>query len=140
MGILSDFFLASGDAVPDYAGGAQFDASDKCQFKGLTPLQAGQFLAVLRGQKYTVEMVREFQLVTPEEAEQWTMCVPQDMVAAMAGIHDENITEIAGTFADITAKELRWTPQDFVPVVTELSALARRAIETGKSMYLWNSL
>src|SRR6188472_744591 len=56
MGILSDFFLAQNTSIPNYAGGEEIDTADKCQFKGLSPLQGGQFLAVLRGQKYVVDM------------------------------------------------------------------------------------
>src|SRR5688572_5145672 len=67
MGLLSDFFIADASPVPKYDGGGAFVDADKCQFKGLSPLQCGQFLAVLRGQEYTIDMVSEFKLVTPEE-------------------------------------------------------------------------
>lgn len=138
MGILSDFFIAERSTVPKYDGGEKLDAADKCQFKGLSPLQGGQFLAVLRGQEYVVDMVSEFKLVTPEEAEEWTMAVPQDMVDKLAAIQNDQIAEIAAQFARATSEELGWSPEDFVPIVTELAALARRAIESGKAMYLWN--
>jgi len=140
MGILSDFFIADGSTVPNYDGGEEFDTTDKCQFKGLSPLQGGQFLAVLRGQEYVVDMVSEFKLVTLEDAEDWTMSVPQDMVDKLATIQNDQISDIAAQFANATREELGWSPDDFIPVVTELVALARRAIETNKSMYLWNCL
>lgn len=140
MGILSDFFIADGSIVPDYQGGEAVDRSDKYQLKGITPLQAAQLLAVLRGQEYVVGMVREFKLVSPEEAEEWTMSVPQDMVHALAQIQGDQTAEIAAQFARATSEELEWSPNDFEPIVRELAALARRAMETGKSMYLWNSL
>ena len=85
-------------------------------------------------------MVSEFTLVTPEDAEDWTMSVPQDMVDNLAAIQANQIPDVAAQFANATREELGWSPDDFIPVVTELAALARRAIETNKSMYLWNCL
>jgi hypothetical protein len=140
MGLLSDFFIAEASPVPEYEGGETFDAADKCQFKGLTPLQGAQFLAVLRGQNYMVDLVSEFKLMTPEEAEDWTMSVPQDMVKALAKLQPTEVPALAAKFAEATVEELGWSPNDFVPIVRDLSALARRAVEKGKTMFLWNCL
>ena len=138
MGILSDFFLADPSPVPVYEGGEAFDDADKCQFKGLSPLQGGQFLAVLRGKKYAVNMVSEFKLVTPEDAEDWTMSVPPDFVHALAKLKPNEIPALAAEFAKATAEELGWSADDFVPIIKDLSQLARRAVQMGKTMYLWN--
>jgi hypothetical protein len=140
MGILSDFFIADASPVPKYDGGMAFDSADKCQFRRLTPLEVGRFLAVLRGQDYVVEMISEFKLLTPEIAEDWTHSVPHDMVSALARFQPDEIPVLAAKFADATAEELGWSADDFVPVVRDLSALARRAVERGKSMYFWNCL
>ena len=140
MGILSDFFIADASRVPEYEGGERFDDADKCQFKGLTPLQVAQFLAVLRGQEYDVDMVGEFRLVTPTEAEDWTMVVPQDFANALAELSPSEIPELAGKFAEATSEELGWSADDFVPIVRDLSALARRAVEKGKALFFWNCL
>ena len=140
MGLLSDFFIADASPVPNYAGGEAFDEADKCQYKGLTPLQGGQFLAVLRRQAYAVELISEFKLVTPEDAEDWTTMVPPDMVQALAKLPPTEVPALAAQFAAATAAELGWSPADFVPIVRDLTALARRAIEKGQAMYLWNCL
>ena len=140
MGLLSDFFIADATPVPNYEGGESIDEADKCQFKNLTPLQAAQFLAVLRDQDYVMELMNEFELVTPEDAEDWTMSVPDDMVASLAKIETADIGAIAARFADATSEELGWSPEDFVPIVSELSKLGRRAIAANKKMYLWNCL
>jgi hypothetical protein len=140
MGLLSDFFIADAIPVPNYDGGESIDEADKCQFKNLTPLQAAQFLAVLRDQSYVVELMNEFELVTPEDAEDWTMSVPDDMVASLAKLETANIGTIASRFADATSEELGWSPEDFVPIVSKLSELGRRAIATNKKMFLWNCL
>ena len=38
---------------------------------------------------------------------------------------------IARRFAAATSQELGWSPDDFVAIVTEMAALARRAIDGG---------
>lgn len=140
MGLLSHFFIADESPVPNYEGGEAFDDADKCQFKGLTPLEGAQLLAVLRGEPYEVDMVSEFQLVTPEDAEDWTMAVPPDFVNALAGLEVDKIPGLAAKFAEATAEELGCPAEDFVPIISDLSSLARRALEKGKTMFLWNSL
>ena len=138
MGLLSDFFIAEATPVPDYQAGEEFDDLDKCQFNDLSPLQVAQFLAVLRGQEYVVAMIREFQLVTPEDADEWTMTVPQDMVSALAALEAADVPNTASQFAAATSQELGWSPDEFVPIVKALSVLSQRAIATNKRMYLWN--
>jgi hypothetical protein len=140
MGLLSTFFIANGSPVPNYEGGEEFDDADKCQFAGLTPLEGAQLLAVLRGETYQDDMISEFTLVTPEDAEDWTMAVPPDFVNALAGLEANEIPGLAAKFAEATAEELGSPADDFVPLISDLSSLARRALESGKTMFLWNSL
>ena len=106
MVILSDFFIADPSSVSDYASAEAVEAEDKCQLKGITPLQAAQMLAVLRGQDYSMELIGEFPLLTPEDAEDWTMSVPSDMVDSLAAITPGDIADLARRFADATSAEL----------------------------------
>lgn len=140
MGMLSDFFIADEDAATNYDGGEAIPDSDKCQFKWISPLQAAQFLSVIRDQPYSVEMIGEFELITPQEAEDWTMRVPSDMVHALSELPPEEVPPLASKFATITSEELGWPPEDFVSVIQELSVLAKRAVESGNSMFLWNCI
>jgi hypothetical protein len=136
MGILCDFFIVDGSTVPNYDVGQDFDDADKCECKGLTALEWTQFLAILRGQEYSVDLDSEFRLITPEDADNWTMSVPQDMVDRL----NTQVAEIAALLTTATSEELAWSANDLIPLITELAALARRAIATKKSIFLWNSL
>jgi hypothetical protein len=82
----------------------------------------------------------EFPSLTPPDAEESTQRVPTDMTSALAALNDSEIPEVAQRCADVTAEELGWPPDDFQDVLRQLRALARRARDAGKSMYLWNSL
>jgi hypothetical protein len=138
MGILSDFFIASGDAALSYD--ESFPAQDVCHAKSITPLEAAGMLAVLRGGADRLGLIGEFDCLTAQEADNWTMSVPDDMVTALASIDEGNVSRIATQFADATQEELGWGAADFEPIVTQLAALARKAGATNKKMFLWNSL
>jgi hypothetical protein len=94
----------------------------------------------LRGGGDRIEMIDAFPLLTPEEAEEWTMSVPDDMTTALAALDGSQLPKVAQRCADETAEELGWSSDDFQDVLKQLRALARRALDTGKPMYLWNSL
>jgi len=140
MSILSDFFIAEIGSIPNYEGGDGFASQDKCQLRRITPLEASGMLSVLRGGIDRMELFGEFELLTPQDAEEWTMSVPLDMVESLAALDEDSIPTTAKSFAEVTADELGWQEQDFVPVVTDLSALAKRALSSGKTIFLWNCL
>lgn len=139
MGILSDFFVADEDGASEY-NGEGFAPEDVCQAKGITSLEAAGMLAVLRGGGDPVTIMDEFELVTPQEANAWTMSVPQDMVDALAALEEAAVPTISREFARATAEELGWSQADFEPLVNDLRALAKRAREQGTRMYLWNCI
>jgi hypothetical protein len=140
MGILSDFFIADRTEKTEYDGGPDFHAEERCQFKSITPLEAAGILSVLRGGGDRLDMLDAFPLLTPEEAEQWTIGIPAEMTTALAAIDDLQIPSLAQKCADVTGEELGWSSKDFEDVLNRLRALARRAVASDKSMYLWNSL
>ncbi len=140
MGVLSDFFIADEGSFLKYDGGPDFPADDRCQFQSITPLEAAGMLSVLRGGGDRFEMIGEFAFLTPEDAEEWKISVPVDMVDSLARLNETRLTEVAAACSEITSEELGWSNGDFQIVLSHLSALARRSVETNRSMYLWVSL
>lgn len=140
MSILSDFFISDDPGVPTYDGGSEFPAEDRRQFRRITPLEAAGILTVLRGGGDQITILKEFPILTDEDAEAWIMRVPVDMASILASLDESQLSTVAQRCAEVTAEELGWGSNEFEEVVRELSDLARRAIETGKTMYLWNCL
>jgi hypothetical protein len=140
MSLLSDFFITTESDVSFYDGDPSFSGSDRVQLNRITPLEAAGLLEALRGGGDGVEMISEFPLLTPQDADAWTMGVPDDFVSRLAGLDDGSVRDVAKTFADITVEELGWSSDDAFPFVRDLSTLARRAQTEGKRMFLWNSL
>lgn len=97
-------------------------------------------LVALRGSGDRIALISEFRLLTPENADEWTMSVPVDMVKALAALSDSEVRADSLRSANVTKEELGWSQADFEPVVNSLRTLARRAEASGKKMFLWNSL
>ena len=135
MGVLSDFYIADEESFLNYDGGQDFSANDRCQFRSITPLEAAGILSVLRGGGDRFELIGEFPFLTPEDAEEWKMSVPADMVDRLARLDEERLPEIAAACSQLTSEELGWSDDDFQMVLSHLSTLARHSVETNKSMY-----
>jgi len=140
MSVLSDFFIADESSSPAYDPSSDFPAEDRCRFKSITPLEAAGILSVLRGGGDSVEMMDEFPLLAPEDAEEWIVSVPHDMPALLRELNDNELVVAARRCADATKEELGWSANDFDGVLRDLRQLSMCATATGKRMYLWNSL
>lgn len=140
MSLLSDFFIATDHDAHSYDGDPAFPASDRVQLNRITPLEAAGLLEALRGGGDSIEMISEFPLLTPQDAEAWTMGTPEDFATRLAELPESAVPDIAGSFADITVEELGWSAEDASSMVADLRMLARRAKEVKKQIFLWNSL
>jgi hypothetical protein len=135
MGTLADFFIADRSSIPIYEGGAGFDSIDRCDCGGLGLLQAEQLLGLLREMRG--DRNNNFNLITPPEGQDFTMSVPADMVAILGSLMDDEIMVVAERLAQDTQPELDWSPQDFLPMLTALVILARRAVDGDRAMFYW---
>jgi|WetSurSiteA1Bulk_404760.scaffolds.fasta_scaffold103347_2 hypothetical protein len=140
MGILSDFFIHSKDATPEFDPSKDW-GSHRCAYKGITPLEAAAMLKAIRqSSDDRVSMMNEFKLLTLEDAEEWIMSVPDDMVKSLASANESKINDWATECTEMTKEELNWKASDFVEVITGLSKLSKTAIAENMNMYLWKSL
>ena len=140
MSLLSDFFIATESDALTYDGDSSFPANDRVELRGITPLEAAGLLEALRGGGDSIEMISEFPLLTPQDAEARTMGTPEDFVTRLAELTESAVPDIATGFADITVEELGWSAEDASSMVADLRMLARRAKEVKKPIFLWNSL
>lgn len=137
MSSLSDFFLAEKNSTPTYNSDSEYP--DKCEFRSLSILEVAGILAVLNDGD-AIELLDEFKLLTPEDAEEWLHAIPDEMVQLLSSILDNEIPNVAEKCSIETEEEIEWEASDFIPVITELRSLAIKANEQSKGMYFWNSL
>lgn len=136
----TDFFISNEQSVPHYDGIKDYPETDVVRTHGITPLEAAGLLEALRGEGDRIEMLDEFPLLTPEEAEMWTVAVPDDFVTKLAALDENRTTAVAEKFCSITIEELNCSTEDILPLVRELTNLSRRAQHEKMNMYLWMSL
>lgn len=140
MGVLSVFFLADGKLTPRYDSSSGFREADSCLVKYITPLEAASIYSALCGGIDRLELLDEFHLLTPEESEEWVFSLPEKMVSALRSLEASRISAIADDCAELTAAELGWSASEFEAILQQLSALAHRASQLEKSIFLWISL
>ena len=140
MGIESHFFIAHIQGEPVYDYNLPW-GDDRCEYRRITPLEAAGILMVLRNDNSDrLELIDEFKLLTSEEAEEWIMSVPHDMVKLLAGATKNDINNWSIRCSEVTSEELSWDSNEFNMVLNGLSKLSQRSIESKKRMFLWNAL
>ena len=140
MGILSDFFLANKDAYRDYNGLDEYPQEDFFRARRLTSLELEGIYAALLGKEDRSGLMGEFNLLTEQDAEQWTYSIPPQMTLALVELPDSEINKIAEKVSEITQEELGWPASDFVPILENLKRLSVRGNEQGKQLFFWMSL
>lgn len=140
MGILADFFISEKNIIPEYDCGPDFPDQDRYQLKGFTSLEAAGVFAVLKGENDAMSLIDQFELITPQDAEEWTMKVPDEMVILLSKLDKKDFPEKSEQCAKQTEDEIGWEASDFTYALEQLQKLASRAINNSKGMYFWNSL
>ncbi|WP_143078944.1 hypothetical protein [Nonomuraea pusilla] len=170
MGALYDYYRAGGRAAalvePDVgrAGGGHgpgLPPFDAVEAKGIDPIVVlGQFVALVQGVPWTVDLVPMAMLHPPPEgaprtAEEWD-ALPEDspyldggaivelgasVRDVLAGVDDGRLPDLAARWA-LIEEFAAWhlDPGDLLPVARALVALARRARQADQLLYCWMCL
>jgi len=143
VGLLTDFFIASPQEVGmiDLRNGpckrfptAQYKNADPSTLEALDTLVIGS-----QGEgavDRTCELIRQ-----EEESGPWLLRIRSRIVQALAALEARRLRHLAIQWGQ--CEEWSMTPeeaQDMVPMLMDLVALAIKARETGRAMYLWKSL
>ena len=118
------------DTAPD-----QF--ADRAQYKGFTLLELSILWSILRGIEWDEALLDEFPcLLEKDGGEHLIHRLPAEMVAELSKLTPDQTAVVSPKWAAI--EELAWPPDEARPVVEGLVRLARQAVESGRSVYLWN--
>ena len=137
--LLSEFYVAD-EMVADFGMVDGPSAEDRCDTSRISFLEAAAMLAALRGDDDRSGAMNEFEMVSPQDGEEWTFSVPSEFVDRLRALQDSELEDVAARFSDATAAELSWSAEVFQPVVISLRSLAVRAADSGRRMFLWNGL
>jgi hypothetical protein len=144
MGILADFFsAATADArlyaLPSSQSDHVLEARiAPAKYKGFTSLELEMLWAILEGGEWNPEVHVLLDESIPGDDESWLYRFPEQFVALLADATPDAIGKANAAWA--ATEELRCSPDDLAPVVTDLQSIARKSRLTGQPMYLWGAL
>ncbi|MEU5764093.1 hypothetical protein [Nocardia sp. NPDC047648] len=164
MGVLTDYFRAADAASVVQALeradggpliGVRHPAFDGVDAKGVDPMVAlGQFVAVIRGVPWQVELVKETAVWPttpapgpdgPEDDDDpwvkgpWVTQLDTAVRDILAAVHDQDVSKLVAEW--VKAEELHGARVEYMqPVAQELIELARRARAAEEQLYCWMCL
>jgi hypothetical protein len=137
MGLLADFYVSTDDDAVSYDDSPSLPDSDRAQHTGITHLELSTLWAILQEREWDVTTMDEFRcLLERDGGERLIHRFPAALVAQLATSDAGTLRLAAAAWAQ--TEELSCDPSDIQPVVDDLMRLARRAQETGKSLFVWN--
>jgi hypothetical protein len=137
MGVLADIYISRDQEAAGYDGNPNFPASDRVQWKRITPLELSTLWTIMRKIKWEVSFMDEFEcLLVQDEGERLIHRLPPAMVTELAKLAPDEIGAIAPTWAG--TDEMQWPPETARNAIEELTGLARRAAASNRNLYLWN--
>ncbi len=151
MGVLYDYFRAADDAaavrlMEDLEGGPVALANggspvDAVDCKGIDPVVAlGKLVGFVRGLDWSVDLVGSGLLWSGSEDEgPWLISIDDGTRDSLASVPVAQMPELSARWGQIE----EWAgseplPEDqLVPVIEEITGLARRARDAGAHLYCW---
>ncbi|WP_295479490.1 hypothetical protein [uncultured Pseudomonas sp.] len=146
MGVLADFFVASEADALRYAariekldGGEEIEALLKpVQYKSFTDLEISTLWAILEEQEWDDERHMPEDIFLGDDGESWLYRFPNELTEVLAHANEVAVSKASVLWS--ATEELSCEPEDLVPVLNDLQSLAKQAMESGKSLYLWGCL
>ncbi len=139
MSLLSDFYIAMPEDAARYDADRDLPDSERAEFKGLTYEEVANLWAILQNIEATPEHADAFESVLVIDGGQRLINrFPPEFVAALASLDASSTSAAADKW--IQTGELAYMSceaSDVLPIIQTLSRLARTALQSGKSIYLW---
>ena len=136
MSVLADIYISRDDEAVKYdTTPDQF--TDRAQYKGMTPLEVSMLWSIMQGTEWDVALMDEFPcLLQIGGGEHLIHKFPAEMVSELSKLSPDRAATVSAAWA--ATEELRCSPEDIRPTVDDMVRLAGRALESGRSMFLWN--
>ncbi|MER7005311.1 hypothetical protein ABT297_20005 [Dactylosporangium sp. NPDC000555] len=150
MGVLYDYFRAADDASATKlienldggpAGAGNSATADAIDLKGIDPtVMLAQLVCFVRGVEWSVDVIEEHLVWSRNEsAGPWVFSIGDDVRDTLASITEAQMPGLSARWG--RTEELAWDgplPDDaMLPVIEQISALARRARDAGDHVYCW---
>ena len=139
MGVLADIYISPDGDAARYDGRPEWPGGDRVQYKGVTPLELSTLWAIVRSREWDISMMKKFPCILEVDGGgRLIHKLPAAMLADLVTVAPERLEDVSRRWA--TTDELCWPQRDAREVIDDLLRLARRAAETGRGVFLWNSV
>jgi hypothetical protein len=151
MGVLYDYFSAPSDeaasATINRIGGPgrlsddtpPLPPFDTMPTRGIDPIVLlGQLEALLTDRDFAEVLSRRCTpLATVDDGAKMVMALSEELQTALADADDERIAAVSGQWSQFADFWERPDPAELASWVSELAALARRALDRSERLYCW---
>jgi hypothetical protein len=139
MSVMAEIYISRDDQEAARYNTSSDGFPDREQYSGFTELELSTLWAGVRGVPWSVDLLDEFPKVLSEDGGERVICrLPAAMATEMANLRADQIASTAAKWA--ATDEMRCQPADVRPIIEGLVRLAKKASDTGRSLYFWNSL
>jgi hypothetical protein len=137
---LADFFIASEDLAPSYAGDEQaWPAGEVVSATSLNVLHFEILQAIFEGKEWEDGAFEEFKEVgEADEDGPWTHRFPNSFTEKLAAATPEELEKAGAEWAE--TEEMSGDSDGIVPLLEQLQTLAQKAQASGRGLFLWSSL
>src|ERR1051326_628360 len=138
MSVLSDFYIAKPEDAVRYDTERNLPDSQRAEFKGLTYEEVANLWAILQRTEPTPEHANAFESVLViDRGERLIHRFPPEFVAALTSLDESSALVAARKWIQTSElSHMSCEASDVLPIIEALSRLARRAQESGKSLYI----
>ncbi|MEV2237273.1 hypothetical protein [Micromonospora sp. NPDC049891] len=153
MGVLYDYFRAADDEaaiglMAELDGGPVAVSGgrpgvDAIDLKGIEPMVTlGKLVGFARGRDWSTDVIEQRFIWSFGEEGPWLVVLDDAVRDTLASITAAQSPELSARWGQI--EELAWgeplPPDELLPVIEEISALARRALAADQHLYCWSCL
>ncbi|GAB3841564.1 hypothetical protein GCM10029963_12980 [Micromonospora andamanensis] len=150
MGVLYDYFRVADDAaaiglMAELDGGPVAvpggrPGVDAIDLKGIEPaVTLGKLVGFVRGSAWSTDLIEQRLIWNGGDEGPWLIALDDATRDTLASITAAQSPELSARWGQI--EELAWgeplPPDELLPVIEEISALARRAQAAGHHLYCW---
>lgn len=142
MGILADIFVANDQDARLYEQrlfgheAIESPSYERVQYKNITSLELGTLWALLHGEDWNVKKHNFLHIGHDEEVGSCLDQFPPELTRSLSALEPKQVSDVSAAWA--ATEELQWPASDAAEVINELVRLARLAVASGNSLYVWN--
>jgi hypothetical protein len=131
------FFTASDAAAKDVHLNHTLPQEDVAELSSVDTLKMSTLWTIIDDQRWDEKLMDEFEEIYSTESE-WLHRIPDALTKKIALLEDSRVEQISKPWAE--TEEMMCEPSEAAELIRIIGGVARRSIETHRSLFLYTSL